>query len=131
MKRMKQIPLDIPTSGTHRGAITDGSRGFQPTVTVGEYSSRRGATVDVVASRGMAHGLKRRDATRFILRSTVRGLKPTATVMRSRRDEEAVSGRGATIDGSRAFQRPDRCPVDVLRRVATLDVSGLPIKSRN
>jgi hypothetical protein len=72
-----------------------------------------------------------------------RGLKPTATITRSLRDEGSMPvrgakdnavnnrGRGATIDGSRAFQRRDTSPVEVLRRVATLDVSESPVKSRN
>ena len=114
-----------------RSATIDGSRGFQPTVTVERYLFRRGATVDGVASRGVARGFMRRSATLVIFGTAIRGLKPTATIIRSLRDEEAFPGRGATVDGSRAFQRPDQCPVDVLRRVATLDVSGLRIKSRN
>jgi len=128
---MKQTLPVIPSSGIHRGAMTDASRGFQPTVMIGTYSFRRGATVDPVASRGVAHGFMRRSATRFIAGTVVRGLKPTATVMRSLRDEDAFPGRGATIDGSRAFQRPDTGSVHVLRRVATLDVYGLHIKSRD
>ncbi len=73
-----------------RGATVDGSRGFQPTVTGRKYSFRRGATVDPVASRGVASGFMRRSATRFIVGSMFRGLKPTATLMRSRRDEEVM-----------------------------------------
>ena len=73
---------------------------------------RRGATVDAVASRGVARGFMRRAATRFIVGAAVRGLKPTATITMSLRDAEvlpgraALPGRGATTDGSRAFQRP-------------------------
>jgi hypothetical protein len=118
-----------------RSATIDGSRGFQPTVTVTNLF-RRCATIDWVAAYGVPPGFMRRDATRFPDLANrglkpFRGLKPTATIIRSLRDEEAFPGRGATGDGSRAFQRPDQCPVDVLRRVATLDVSGLRIKSRN
>ena len=127
---MKQTLPVIPSSGVHRGAMTDGSRGFQPTVMIGTSSFRRGATVDPVASRGGAPGFKRRAAMRFVVVAGSRGLKPTATVMKSLRDEEALPGRGAANDGSRAFQRPDPSPVHVLRRVATLDVYGLRNKSR-
>ena len=53
----------------------------------------------------MMGDLKRRSATRGILPIVFRGLKPTATVIASLRDG---FGRVAAIDGSRAFQRPDR-----------------------
>ncbi len=107
----------------HRGAMIDGSRGFQPTVTVGRYSFRRGATVDGVASRGVTRGFKRRSATRYIVCDGFRGLKPTATIMRSRRDEEVDSVRGATNDGSREFQRPDHGVSYFPCRSATTDGS--------
>ena len=61
----------------------------------------------------------------------IRGLKPTATIAMSLRDEEAVFGRGATTEGSQAFQRPDTCPVQVWRRSATLDVYRFSIGSKN
>ena len=69
---------------------------------------RRGATVDGVATRGVTSGSMCRSATRSACCGMARGLKPTATIVRSRRDEGGTLGRGATIDGSRAFQRPDR-----------------------
>ena len=125
---MKLTLRAIPTSGIHRGAMIDGSRGFQPTGINAPKLYRRGATVDAVASRGVAHGFMRRAATRsnigIVVRGLkpIRGLKPTATIAMSLRDEEAVFGRGATTEGSQAFQRPDTCPVQVLRRSATLDV---------
>ena len=110
-----------PRRGSGRGATIDGSRGFQPTGINDPELSRRGATVEAVALRGVASGFRRRSATRFIFRDMVRGLKPTATISRSRRDEEAFSGRGATNDGSRAFQRPDHQVSYSLRRGATVD----------
>ncbi len=115
-----------------RGATVDGSRGFQPTGINASYSFLRGATVDRVASCGVAPGFMRRSAARDIFGTVIRGLKPTATVMRSRRDEDgmpmhadewAVCGRRTTIDGSRVFQRPDYRVPYFLRRGATADGS--------
>jgi len=72
-------------SGTRRVATTDGSRGFQPTVGRPPQGTRRVATVEhAVAADGS--GFKRRDATPHIFGPVIRGLKPTATVMRSLRD---------------------------------------------
>ena len=68
----------------------------------------------------------RRAATRDLTVSYIRGLKPTATIMRSLRDH---ARRRATTDGNHgfqptwAFQRPDaRTPVSS-RRIATIDRS--------
>lgn len=66
-----------------------------------------------------------RYATGFVLYAVFRGLKPTATIMMSLRDH---GRRSATIDGSRAFQRPEfqrpvaRTPIPS-RRIATIDRS--------
>jgi len=111
----------------HRGAMIDGSRGFQPTGAFqptginAPNSPRRGATVDAMASCGVARGFMRRAATRSVYRIVIRGLKPTVTITMSLRDKEAVPGRGATIDGSRAFQRPDHRVSYFPRRGATVD----------
>ena len=78
-----------PSRGSGRGATIDGSRGFQPTGINASFSFRRGATVDPVVPRDVVPGFMRRSATQFIGGAVVRGLKPTATIMRSRRDEEA------------------------------------------
>jgi len=83
---MKLTLRAIPTSGIHRGAMIDGSRGFQPTGINAPKLYRRGATVDAVASRGVAHGFMHRVATRSKIGLVVRGLKPTASIARSRRD---------------------------------------------
>ncbi len=68
-----------------RGATSDGSRGFQLTVKAGQGGIRRGATHEwgVV---GVTY-FKRRSATRDAFGFVDRGLKPTATVMRSLRDQ--------------------------------------------
>src|SRR6266446_3942819 len=68
-----------------RGATSDGSRGFQPTVKACQGGIRRGATDDwgVV---GVTY-FKRRSATRDAFGFADRGLKPTATVIRSLRDQ--------------------------------------------
>ena len=66
---------------TRRGATVDGSRGFQPTVTVSTRLFRRGATVDAVGARGVAQGFNRRSATSVFFGTKIRGLKPTATIM--------------------------------------------------
>ena len=79
-----------PSRRSGRGATTDGSLAFNRQDHRVSYFLRRGATVDPVASRGVARGFMRRSATRFIVGSMVRGLKPTATIMRSRRDEEGM-----------------------------------------
>ena len=65
----------------------------------------------------------RRAATRVVGGHAIRGLKPTATIMRSLRDKEGMPGRGATIDGSRAFQRPDHRVSYFPRRGATVDAA--------
>ena len=44
------------------------------------------ATIDWVAAHGMVPGFMQRSATRFIAGSVVRGLKPTASIMRSLSD---------------------------------------------
>ena len=110
-----------------RGATADGSRGFQPTGNNVPELFRRGATVDPVAPRVVASGFMRRSATRFIVDPVIRGLKPTATVMRSLRDEEGMPGRGATIDDIRAFQRLGHRISCFLRRGATADRIARPI----
>ena len=80
-----------------RGATIDGSRAFQRPVARPHPLPRRGATVDGDGWRLAAPGFMRRAATRGITGgAAVRGLKPTATIMRSRRDEKAVPGRAAT-----------------------------------
>ena len=88
---MSDICGTDPKLGSGRGATIDGSRGFQPTVMVTTNLFRRGATVDGVAARGVAPGFMRRSATRFIVGAAIRGLKPTATIRQSLRDEEAMS----------------------------------------
>jgi hypothetical protein len=50
---------NLPTTrvfGIYRGAIIDGSRGFQPTGIDDPNLFRRGATADLVTSRGVIHG---------------------------------------------------------------------------
>ena len=80
----------------HRGAMIDGSRGFQPTGAFqptginAPNSPRRGATVDAMASCGVARGFLRRAATPIIFGTMIRGLKPTATITMSLRDEDAM-----------------------------------------
>ena len=71
-------------------AVGFNPRGFQPTGTNAANLFRRGATADAVASRGVAHGFMRRAATRVIVGAVVRGLKPTATITMSLRDEDAM-----------------------------------------
>lgn len=102
-----------------RGATSDGSRGFQPTAWACHGAIRRGATVD----RGMVgkRYFKRRSATRDGFGLANRGLKPTATVMRSLCDRPA---RGASLDGSRAFQRPVMQAGDHARRGAAVEPSN-------
>ena len=87
---MKFIFLAIPASGIHRGAMIDGSRGFQPTGINACYEFRRGATADAMASLGVAHGFMRRAATRVVGGNAIRGLKPTATITMSLRDKKAM-----------------------------------------
>ena len=103
---------------TGRGATSDGSRGFQPTVRAYEGVTRRGATIDW----GMVDGMyfKRRCATRDAFGLANRGLKPTATVMRSLCDRPA---RGASLDGSRVFQRPVMQASNHARRGAAIEPS--------
>ena len=101
-----------------RGASLDGSRAFQrPVCPLIEDHARRIAAVEWSYIWGM--GFKPRSATRGVGVNRGRGLKPTATVMWSLRDWPA---RGASLDGSRAFQRPV-CPLieDHARRIAAVE----------
>ena len=88
--RAFQRPDHRVSYSPRRRATVDVSRGFQPTGINACYVFRRGATVDAAVSRGVAHGFMRRAATRVIVGVAIRGLKPTATVMRSLRDEEGM-----------------------------------------
>jgi len=73
------------TSRPGRGATIEGSRGFQPTDERAPCSVRRGATVE---ASGRAFGdFKRRSATQHVWQTGNRGLKPTATITRSLRDQ--------------------------------------------
>ena len=101
-----------------RGATSDGSRGFQPTFRACQGVIRRGATRDWDVVGEMY--FKRRCATRDAFGLANRGLKPTATVMRSLCDRPA---RGASLDGSRVFQRPVMQARDHARRGAAIEPS--------
>ncbi len=84
-----------------RGATSDGSRGFQPTDSDDEQMIRRGATIERVCSTKRngwpiaERWFNRRSATTLVCRFANRGLKPTATFVRSLRDQN-TDGRGAT-----------------------------------
>jgi len=69
------------SNGPSRGATFDGSRGFQPTERgTGRWKSR-GATTDLLPA--LAQVVNRRSATLDPGADHFRGLKPTATIMRS------------------------------------------------
>jgi len=102
-----------------RSATPDGSRGFQPTDQRPPKPFRRGATVEPGGCTDHTVFM-RRDATRDVFRFGFRGLKPTATIMMSLRDQ---ARRIATTDGSRALRRPDVGLSFPIRRSATTDCS--------
>ena len=103
-----------------RGATSDGSRGFQPTVRAYRGVIRRGATVDCGVFGEMC--FRRRSATRDGLCVRFRGLKPTATIMGSLRDHAC---RRAANEGSLAFQRPDKRTNGDPRRGAAVELADL------
>ena len=72
-----------------RGATPDGSRGFQPTVSGCGRIVRRGATDEWGVDGDIV--FRRRSATRDAWGVRLRGLKPTATIMGSLRDQEAAA----------------------------------------
>ena len=88
--RAFQHPDSRVSYAPRRGATADGSRGFQPTGMVATFSLRRGATVEAGGSSHVRGVVMRRAATRSVFRVVIRGLKPTATIMGSLRDEEAM-----------------------------------------
>ena len=71
-----------------RGATLESSRGFQPTDNRVRLVIRRGATVD--AGGSTTGGFKRRSATHRVWGVANRGLKPTATITGSLRDQRHV-----------------------------------------
>ncbi len=83
-----------------RGATIEGSRGFQPTVWRIIYGLRRGATPEAGGCHSTTCGFMRRAATRAMVETIIRGLKPTATVTRSRRDRDAARG---AVNGTVAY----------------------------
>ena len=118
----------------HRRAMADGSRAFQRPVGRHQRFPRRGATVEMYGwPNTTPHDFKRRAATRGSYCRSYRGMNPTATIIRSLRDEVAVPDshrkamadshphRGAMADGSRAFQRPVGRPLRYFRRGATVE----------
>ena len=117
----------------------DGSRGFQPTVRlphewfVAERRlNRRGDDAISIGGELAWRWFNRRSATRSFGVIADRGLKPTATVGWSLRDQDrsfatdAEHGfcRGATSDGSRGFQPTVAVAPRMVRRRATIESAG-------
>jgi hypothetical protein len=127
---MKRTPL----VAFGRGATIDGSRAFQRPVEMRMMRFRRGATVerrDDIAPRSGKFNC--RSATTIRGGDANRGMNAPATITRSLRDQDIQLadlnrepaprrgfGRGATIDGSRAFQRPVAMWTMRFRRAATV-----------
>ena len=111
-----------------RGATSDGSRGFQTTDAAGRGYLRRGATGESGAYGG--NDFMRRAATREVLGVRFRGLKPTATIMGSLRDQTGLAaedGGRRTEDGGRklAIGNPSTSAFTLIEFIGVLAVLAI------